>query len=255
MDGLVRRHPPMGSGMSAAEQIAGGDHRLLLLCDHASAAVPAGIAIPPELLALHVGVDIGAGPLTRALAERIDAPAILGTVSRLVIDLHRESDHAALIPLVSDGHAIPGNEGADRAERIARFHAPYHRAIRDHVRRARPTLIVAIHSFTPRLETMGIDRPWHAGILHGRDDRAAVHAIAWLRGQGIETGDNEPYSGRLLNATLNRHALTQGIPSLSVEVRNDLIGDAAGVAQWTAILADMIAAIRNGLALNALPAQ
>ncbi|MEP9401087.1 N-formylglutamate amidohydrolase [Sphingomonas silueang] len=241
--------------MIAAEHLPGGDHRTLLLCDHASAAVPDDVAIPPELLALHVGVDLGADPLTRALARAIDAPAILGTVSRLVIDLHRESDHPALIPAVSDGHAIPGNRTADRADRIARFHAPYHAAIRAQVRRDRPSLIVAIHSFTPRLATVGIDRPWHAGILYGRDDRAARIAIDRLRGQGIETGDNEPYSGRLLNATLNRHALAQGIASLSVEVRNDLIADPAGVTRWTGILADMIAAVRNGLALKGSAAQ
>lgn len=241
--------------MTAADILPGTDTDLLLLCDHASAWVPDDIAIPPHLLSLHVGVDIGAGSLTRALSARLDALAILGTVSRLVIDLHRQSDHPGLVPEVSDGHAIPANVGADRADRIARFHAPYHRAIRDQVRRDRPRLIVAIHSFTPRLETGGGPRPWEAGILYGRDDRAARIAIDYLRAQGIPTGDQEPYSGRILNATLDRHAEGQGIPSLSVEVRNDLIADPAGVARWCAILADMIAAVRNGLALERASAQ
>ncbi|RSV33637.1 N-formylglutamate amidohydrolase [Sphingomonas sp. ABOLH] len=241
--------------MTAADILPGTDADLLLLCDHASAWVPDDIAIPPHLLSLHVGVDIGAGPLTRALSARLNTPAILGTVSRLVIDLHRQSDHPGLIPAVSDGHAIPANIGADRADRIARFHAPYHRAIRDQVRRDRPRLIVAIHSFTPQLETGGGPRPWEAGILYGRDDRAARIAVDFLRAQGIPTGDQQPYSGRILNATLDRHAEGQGIPSLSVEVRNDLIADPAGVAQWCAILADMIAAVRNGLALKRASAQ
>lgn len=241
--------------MIAADILPGTDADLLLLCDHASVWVPDDIAIPPHLLSLHVGVDIGAGPLTGALSARLDAPAILGTVSRLVIDLHRQSDHPGLVPEVSDGHAIPANVGADRADRIARFHAPYHRAIRDQVRRDRPRLIVAIHSFTPQLETGGGPRPWEAGILYGRDDRAARIAIDYLRAQGIPTGDQEPYSGRILNATLDRHAEGQGIPSLSVEVRNDLIADPAGVARWCAILADMIAAVRNGLALERASAQ
>lgn len=235
--------------------LPGPDNTLLLLCDHASAFVPADIDIEPELLRLHIGVDLGTEPLTHALSRRLNAPAILGTVSRLVIDLHRQSDHPGLIPTISDGHAIPANIDADRADRIARFHAPYHRAIRDQVRRDRPRLIVAIHSFTPALETGGGPRPWEAGILYGRDDRAARIAIDFLRGQGIPTGDQQPYSGRLLNATLDRHAEGQGIPSLSVEIRNDLIADAAGVAHWCAILGDMIAAVRNGLALKASPAQ
>lgn len=241
--------------MHAADHLPGTETGLLLLCDHASAWVPDDIAMAEQLLSLHVGVDIGAGPLTHALSARLDAPAILGTASRLVIDLHRQSDHPGLIPEVSDGHAIPANIGANRADRIARFHAPYHRAIRSQVRRNRPRLIVAIHSFTPRLETGGAPRPWEAGILYGRDDRAARIAIDFLRAQGIPTGDQQPYSGRILNATLNRHAEGQGIASLSVEVRNDLIADPAGVARWCAILADMIAAVRNGLALERLPAQ
>ncbi len=237
------------------EHLSGRDTALLLLCDHASAWVPDDVAIPPHLLSLHVGVDIGAGPLTRALSIALDAPAILGTVSRLVIDLHRQSDHPGLIPELSDGHAIPANIGADRADRIARFHAPYHAAIRAQIRRDRPQLIVALHSFTPALETDGIARPWEAGILYGRDDRAARLAIDHLRGRGIVTGDQEPYSGRVLNATLDRHAEGQGIPSLSVEIRNDLIADPAGVARWCAIQTAMIAAVRNGLALEAAPAQ
>ncbi|KQM41480.1 N-formylglutamate amidohydrolase [Sphingomonas sp. Leaf10] len=237
------------------DHLPGRDPSLLLLCDHASAYVPPDMAIAPELLTLHIGVDIGAGPLTRALSASLDAPAILGTVSRLVIDLHRQSDHPGLIPTVSDGHAIPANIDADRIDRIARFHAPYHRAIREQVRRDRPCLIVAIHSFNPQLETAGAPRPWHAGILYGRDDRAARIAIDFLRAQGIRTGDQEPYSGRLLNATLDRHADGQGIHSLSVEIRNDLIADPVGVASWCSILTDMVAAVRNGLALNVAPAQ
>jgi len=237
------------------DHLPGRDPSLLLLCDHASAVVPPDMTIAPELLALHIGVDIGAGPLTHALSARLEAPPILGTVSRLVIDLHRQSDHPGLIPTVSDGHAIPVNVDADRAGRIARFHAPYHRAIREQVRRDRPRLIVAIHSFTPQLETGGGPRPWQAGILYGRDDRAARIAIDFLRARGIPTGDQQPYSGRLLNATLDRHADGQGIPALSVEIRNDLIADTDGVAHWCAVLAEMIAVVRNGLALNAPPAQ
>lgn len=237
----------------AAEIIEGKQGDILLLCDHASNLVPTDLdlGIDAALLDLHIAVDIGAGPLTRNLAVRLDAPAILGTVSRLVIDLHREPDHVALIPHRSDGHAIPGNDRADRAARIARFHSPYHRAIARRVRSQRPGLILSIHSFTPRLEHGGTDRPWHVGVLYNRDDRAALPAIRFLRARGLETGDNEPYSGRLLNATLNRHAEGNGIPSIAIEVRNDLIRDAAGIAEWTAIVAELADFLRNSLAPRA----
>jgi predicted N-formylglutamate amidohydrolase len=236
--------------VSAAEFIAGSAQDLLLLCDHASNVVPPDIdlGIAPELLDLHIAVDIGAAPLTRSLAARLDAPAILGTVSRLVLDLHREPDHSNLIPQHSDGHAIPGNLNIDPAERLARFHTPYHALIEDRIRAIRPKLILSIHSFTPRLERAGEDRPWQVGILYNQDETAARPAIAWLRGQGLVTGDNEPYSGKLLNATLNRHAEAAGIPSIAIEVRNDLIRDDAGVARWTDTLAQLSDHLRNLLA-------
>ena len=230
--------------------ILDGDADILLLCDHASNVVPEGIAlgIEPDLLDLHIAVDIGAEPLTRALSERLDAPAILATVSRLVIDLHRDPDHADLIPSTSDGHVIPGNATPHREERIGRFHRPYHEALARLIDARQPTLLASIHSFTPRLENGGATRPWQAGILYNADDRAARIAIALLRARGIETGDNQPYSGKLLNATLNRHGEARGIPYLAIEVRNDLISDAAGVARWTDILSEIIDETRNRVA-------
>ena len=228
-----------------------GSAPVLLLCDHASDFVPADIAlgVPDAAMRKHIAIDIGAGPLTRALAAALDAPAVLGTVSRLVIDLHREPDHPQLIPIESDGVQVPGNNGADRVDRVRRFHAPYHRLITEEVRRRRPALILAVHSFTRQLETSDDPpRPWQCGVLYNRDTRAARPAVAWLRGEGLITGDNEPYSGRLLNATLNRHAEAQGILSLSLEVRNDLIAGAQGVASWSGILTRMVVHLRNTLA-------
>lgn len=235
-----------------AELLEGKQQDILLLCDHASNAVPPDIelGIAPELLDLHIAVDIGAGPLTRSLATALDAPAILATVSRLVIDLHREPDHVGLIPHRSDGHLIPGNDSADRTARIARFHAPYHRLLARRIRAQRPRLILSVHSFTPCLEHGGTPRLWEVGVLYNRDTRAAHAAIDFLRAQGFLTGDNEPYSGRLLNATLNRHAEGNGIPSVALEIRNDLIGHPAGVARWSAALAGLANSLRNSLASN-----
>jgi predicted N-formylglutamate amidohydrolase len=231
-----------------APAVLDGTRDILLLCDHASAAVPNGIdlGVPRDVMAQHVAVDIGAEALTRALAATLGAPAVLARVSRLVIDLHREPDHPALIPVESDGIAVPGNVGADRFDRIARFHAPYHAAIAGEVRRRQPRLIVAIHSFTRQLMAGGQPpRTLEAGILYNRDDRAARTMLDALRAAGVETGDNAPYSGRVLNATLNRHGEANGIACVSVEVRNDLIDAPAGVADWCARLAPIIQAARE----------
>lgn len=239
--------------------IVSGSSPILLVCDHASNHVPPDVTlgIAPDLLDRHIAVDIGAAALTRALAVALDAPAILGTVSRLVIDLHRPPDHPGLIPVTSDGHAIPGNVGADRTDRIARYHAPYHRRLAALIRDRRPALIAAIHSFTPALETGSEPRPWPIGILYNRDTRAARSAIAELQAAGYDVGDNQPYSGQQINMTLNRHGEANGIASLAIEIRNDEIAAPAAVARWCAILAPLLAALadRYGLGKTARPSE
>lgn len=230
---------------------------LLIVVDHASNHVPAGIdlGIDSALLGKHIAWDIGAAELGRTLCKRFDCPGLFGNVSRLVLDLHREPDSAGLIPASSDGHRIPGNEGltqAEREERLRRFWRPYHDRLARLVEESRPELIVAVHSFTPRLQTAdGPDRPWQVGILYNQDDRAARLAIPMLRDAGLVTGDNEPYSGKLLNATMNMHAEANGIPYLAIEVRNDLISDTAGVQGWTDMLVPVLQRCRNVLASEA----
>lgn len=223
---------------------------MLIIADHASAHVPADIdlGIDPALLDEHIAVDIGIAPLAAALADRTGCAAILAGVSRLVIDLNREIDHPGLIPVESDGHAIPGNVGIAPEGRIARFHAPWHAAIAAAIAEHTPGLLISLHSFTPRLRSTPAPRPWEVGVLYNRDDRAARLALPLLTGAGIVAGDNEPYSGRLLNATMNRHGEANGIAYLGLEVRNDLITDPAGVARWADRLALIVLAVRSGLA-------
>ncbi|MFD1611791.1 N-formylglutamate amidohydrolase [Sphingomonas tabacisoli] len=230
------------------------DSGILVVVDHASRDVPDDIdlGIDPALIDRHIGWDIGAADLGQALCRRFGCPGLFGDVSRLVLDLHREEDSAALIPESSDGHAIPGNHAltdSERRGRIERFWRPYHGKLAELVAETRPALIAAVHSFTPRLETsVGPDRPWQVGILYNQDDRAARLAIAELRAVGIETGDNEPYSGKLLNATMNMHAEANGIPYLAIEVRNDLIRETAEIEHWVDTLERVIVHCRNKLA-------
>lgn len=245
----------MIEAMGETAEVVSGAGPILLLCDHASNHVPPDImlGVAPALMHTHIAVDLGAAALTRALAARLRGPAVLGVTSRLVIDLNRPADAPDLVPLTSDGVAIPGNAGADRARRIARFHAPYHAGIAAHLRRARPRLIVAIHSFTPRLETGGAPRPWPVGILYNRQTVAARLAIAALAREGLMVGDNQPYSGRVLNMTLNRHGEGNGIPSFAIEVRNDGLADAAGVTKWADCLDRVVRAVADELARRAPP--
>ena len=238
-------------------EAAGG---LLIIVDHASNHVPpeVDLGIDPALLNEHIAWDIGAAPLAEALADRLGAPLILGQVSRLVVDLNREEDAPALIPISSDGHAIPGNAGLDHAARegrIARFWRPYHRHIEETIEAIRPRLLISLHSFTPQLASHPEqERPWEVGVLYNEDDRAAQVAIPLLEAAGLCVGDQLPYSGKALNATMNRHGEANGIAYLGLEVRQDLIGEPAGVEHLADILAPVILACRNSLACEAVAA-
>jgi len=228
---------------------------MLLIADHATNRVPDDLplGVPAAVMEEHVAVDIGVTPLAYALCDKLGCPAVLGGVSRLVIDLNREEDAHALIPHTSDGRPIPGNAGltdAERADRITRFWRPYHAHIAERISATRPKLLISLHSFTPRLSTCYAERPWHVGILYNRDERAARAALPLLERAGIVAGDNLPYSGKMLNATMNRHGESNGIAYLGIEVRQDLIADAPGVAQWCSRLAPIIAEVGKGLARN-----
>jgi predicted N-formylglutamate amidohydrolase len=219
---------------------------LLLIADHASNHVPPDIdlGILSDLLTQHVAIDIGVAPLGRALCAALGMPGILGGISRLVADLNREEDRTTLVPLRSDGHEIPGNahlDEAGRAERIDRFWRPYHARIAGQIVAQRPKMLVSLHSFTPQLrEDPAQARPWHIGVLYNEDDRAARIAIPLLEAAGIVTGDNLPYSGKLLNATMNLHGEANGIAYLGLEVRQDLIETEQGVRRWAEVLVPVI---------------
>lgn len=230
---------------------AGG---ILLIADHASADGPADINlnIDPVLLDNHIAVDIGVAPVAgRLIALGAVDCAILGGVSRLVIDLNREADHPGLIPASSDGHVIHGNvdlPASERAARVERFFDPYHARIDAVIAAAPPAMILSLHSFTPRLASRDEARPWDIGILYNEDERLAAAAIALLTSAGWHVGDQQPYSGKLLNATMNRHAEARGIPYIGVEMRQDHSGTGAGQAHMATSLAKMLGGLRNLLA-------
>ncbi|MDQ2694994.1 MAG: N-formylglutamate amidohydrolase, partial [Pseudomonadota bacterium] len=197
----------------------GGQAPLLLLCDHASNRIPAGLdqlGLEPRHLQLHIAIDIGAAGLTRRLAERLDAVALLAGYSRLVIDLNRQPGHPTSIPEVSDGIIVPGNQRLGDAEADRRLESvfwPYHHAITNTLshlwRHGPPPALVAMHSFTPVMH--GRQRPWHLGVLWNHDPRLATPLLRrWRAVPDLCVGDNEPYSGHLPGDSIDRHALRPG---------------------------------------------
>ncbi len=225
---------------------------ILLLCDHASNALPpeyGSLGLPASELARHIGYDIGAAGVTRALAERLGCPAVLSHFSRLLIDPNRGEDDPTLVMRLSDGAIVPGNRHVDAAEvdrRIARFHRPYHRAIEHEIDAALaggtiPALF-SVHSFTPVWR--GMPRPWHVGLLWDLDERFTRPLIEALEAPGdLIVGDNEPYDGALRNDCLYRHGTARGLPHVLIEIRQDLIADDAGQLAWAERLADLLPAI------------
>jgi len=240
--------------MAKARQGTAEDSRagILLIADHASNHVPDGIdlGLAPELLDTHIAIDIGVAELAAALCERLGIPAILGNVSRLVVDLNREDHAPHIIPIASDGHAIAGNAlpHDERLARIERYWRPYHDKIARTIAAMRPRMLVSLHSFTPRLATQpDEERPWEIGILYNNDDRAARIAIAAFEAKGVLVGDQRPYSGKLLNATMDRHGEANGIAYLGIEMRQDLIGNADGVTRWVDVLAPVVQHCANNI--------
>ena len=218
---------------------------ILLVCDHAANALPEGygaLGLHDRLLATHIAYDIGAAEVTRALAGIFGAPAVLACWSRLLIDLNRGADDPTLVMKLSDGSIIPGNAGVDAAEiahRIAKFHLPYHAAIRAELAALTGVpVILSIHSFTPAWK--GKPRPWQVGVLWDRDDRLAIPLIKRLQEVGFNVGDNEPYTGELENDTLYQHATMAGLPHVLIEIRQDLIATPEAALEFAARLAPIL---------------
>ncbi len=223
---------------------------ILVVSDHASNRVPPDIdlSIDPALLDQHIAIDLGVAEVGALMAQRPGIAAFHAGLSRLVCDCNREEHAPAVIPIASDGHAIPGNalDHAGHQARLARFFHPYHAALAELLDAHPPALILSLHSFTPQLASSDTPRPWQVGVLYNHDDRAARLAIPLLAAEGLIVGDQEPYSGQLLNATMNRHAEADGRPYLGIELRQDQIATPAQQVQW----AQRLGRICNAIALQ-----
>lgn len=236
----------------AAALIEGADAagRYVLLCDHATNRLPprhGTLGLGAEDLRRHFAWDPGAAGIARRTAERLDAPLVLANVSRLVIDCNRSPDAPDSIVEIGETTPIPGNAGlpdAERALRIAEAYDPFHAAVAAAIERraARPGpfALCAIHTFTPVMR--GTRRPWHVGIVHDEPNPLAEAVLAALREDAnLVVGDNEPYApADRVYHTLERHGLARGLPTVMIEVRNDLVATPEAERAWGDRLADIL---------------
>jgi predicted N-formylglutamate amidohydrolase len=231
----------------------------VILVDHASCRIPRrlrDLGLPPAELQRHIAWDIGALEVARRLAAALDAVLVAQSYSRLVIDCNRDPAVATSIPTIGESIEIPGNIGLSAAEAAARraeIFDPYHARVREllDARQAagRATILVAQHSMTDRFK--GVRRDMHAAVLYNRDRRFAGLVLEALRREaGLLIGDNEPYFvSNETDYSIPRHGEARGLPHVEIEVRQDLITDAAGQDEWarrlTSVLRDAEAAFLN----------
>lgn len=226
---------------------AGGDSRVILTCEHAGDVVPRKLdllGMTPDDYKCHYAVDIGVRDVVRYMSGMLNAPAILGNYSRLVVDLNRAVDHPTTFAPTGEDKPVPGNidiPDDDKAQRIREIYEPYHQAlsgILDRVIAAQTVpVIVSVHSFTPRF--FAFDRPWEIAFLHSDDSRLSLALIAYFKALGYHVGDNEPYDHRIVRgSSITRHAGKRRLPGTMVEFRNDMISNDKDAFFWAKLLAD-----------------
>jgi predicted N-formylglutamate amidohydrolase len=232
----------------------------VIVCDHASNRLPreyGTLGLSADALLSHIAWDPGALPVSRALSAMLDAPLLWPDASRLIVDCNRDPGAPDLIVAESEGRAVPGNLDVGEPERVRRLgavHVPYHEAIdrclEGRTGSGRATAVVAVHSFTPVY--LGRSRPWQIGIVFDDDRRLSDPLVDALAADpALNVGVNQPYSpADRVYYTLTRHARSRDLPAVMIEIRNDVIADAAGQRAWAdrlgAILASLSPVVRGG---------
>ncbi|MBT8103216.1 MAG: N-formylglutamate amidohydrolase [Gammaproteobacteria bacterium] len=235
------------------------DKPILLVCDHASCRFPRSLGdmgLDPFARRCHLAIDIGAGPLTEALAESLGVTAVVHNYSRLIVDCNRQLMDPGAFLEYGDGILVPGNRNlhqADKDLRASALYWPYHCAIDEQVQRLRglgpAPAFISIHSFTPVLN--GESRAWQIGVLWDKDESLRQIFLEGFRAAGYYVGDNEPYSGKApQDFTIDHHAEEIGLPHVGIEIRQDLIDDEAGVAEIAGVMHKIIASIPERLGMK-----
>lgn len=227
-----------------------GGSDFVLTVDHAGRLLPrrlGTLGVPDSELARHIGWDIGIAAVSERLSAALDAPAVMQLYSRLAIDCNRSHGVDSSVPAISESTPIPGNldlTADDLAARRQGLFVPYHAAIASvldaRLAAGRRSVVVAMHSFTPVFK--GVPRPMHVGVLFNRDPRLGRALLALLqREPGLVCAENQPYA--VSDATdygIPTYGEQRGLLHVEMEIRQDLITEAAGQAEWAERLARLL---------------
>lgn len=205
------------------------DVPLFIFGDHASKHIPQDfddLGLSRDDLTRHIAWDIGTEPIIFQMAAHYGCAAHLAAVSRLVIDLNRELDAPGLIPIISDGSVIAGNESLSPTQKQARitdYYSPYHKQLADIMHRLPSNpLVISLHSFTPHPMT-GQRRHTDIGLLT-KHDFASAEAFTKtmaIEAPHLQVDINLPYSAYDLNYTVDCHVAPNGHRHLAIELRQD----------------------------------
>jgi len=223
-----------------------GKSPVLLICEHASAAIPAALdnlGLPRENRLSHAAWDIGALDLCLALSTALDAPLVVSRVSRLVYDCNRPPSSPGAIPTKSELIEVPGNSdlsSAQKSQRAREVYEPFQHLLSQTIAARSQPVLVTIHSFTPRY--FGQPRATELGILHDTDDQLAQTMLG-LAPETItmQAEMNAPYAASDgVTHTLREHGIKNALQNVMLEIRNDLIDHPAGLQRVTHDLAALI---------------
>jgi predicted N-formylglutamate amidohydrolase len=232
-----------------------GRSTFVIVVDHASWRIPrrlGDLGLPAFALQRHIAWDIGSLAVARLVAAALDAPLVAQNYSRLVIDCNRDPRVASSIPTVGESLEIPGNAGLSADEIAARrreIFDPYHDHLRalldERLAARRPTILVSQHTMTNIFH--GVRREMHAAILYNRDRRFAGLVLDMLRrAADLQIADNEPYFvSDATDYTIPHHAEARALPHVEIEIRQDLVHDSAGQAEWARRIVDALRAAEN----------
>ncbi|MDD9977825.1 MAG: N-formylglutamate amidohydrolase [Boseongicola sp.] len=232
----------------AAEVVnLGGRAAICLVCEHASRRIPESLGtlgLSTDDQSSHAAWDLGAGDLARQLSGRLDAPLVLGRISRLVHDCNRPPEQSDATPERTETIDIPGNRNLTSEERSARAREVYeafHQLLSDTLDGfdTKPVL-VTVHSFTP--QWFGKKRDTQIGLLHDASDGMA-RAMMEVAPDKYKTELNQPYSAADgVTHLLAKHGTSRSIDNVMIEVRNDLLDDDAAIEDMAKTLTPMIEA-------------
>lgn len=229
---------------------------VFFFCDHAVSTIPddlQSLGLSPAQLQDHIAFDPGSADVARALAKELSARAVYCGYSRLIIDPNRGVDRTDLIMKTSDTVLIPGNQNLteqQKRHRLDSYHRPYHQILEEELDKLTDLhpdpLVVSVHSFSRTMRGEQRDRPWEAGLLWRDDQPSAALVMDHLRSEGVLVGDNQPYSAKIYNYSVNRHVGSRGLRHLTLEICQDSLTNKSAINRWKNLLLPPLQALIRG---------